>query len=164
MSTIGPTLLKEDNKEKSQISISPTFAKTFRTIRKHFSRTSSNKSDNQFTFIRNEINDLNKEFHSNVSRSTITTVTINESLPNENLLSSFDNQLKICSPNVQSLDTYSFEYLKDKFPEQDRYQKDGISYQSMASKQAVSTAITTHHTRTQTTQSNSGSLIFIHLI
>lgn len=113
--TMVPTLLREYNDDKSLLSTSPTLSKTFRTIRKHFLRTSNNKSDNQIMFDRNDISNLDEEFNPNFPKSTITTVTIKRIGPNDNSLTSFDNQFKTYSSNIQSNDPYGFESMKDKF-------------------------------------------------
>jgi hypothetical protein len=133
----------------------PTLSKTFRTIRKHLSRTSNNE---------NEITNVTEEFNTSFPKQTITTVTIKRSLPADQSLSSFDNELKANLSNNQLHGTYSFDYMKDKFPKQKSYQNDDIYHQSIANKQAVSTTFTTYHTRTVTVQSNSGAENFILII
>jgi hypothetical protein len=116
--------------------ISPNFSKTFRTIRKHLTRTTNNEND-----MRN----LTEEIHGNFPKQTITTVTIKRTLPPDQSISSFANDFP----------RNSFEYLTEKFP---KPPKDDIYHQTMTSKQGVSTTYTTYSTRTVTVHSNSGAL------
>ncbi|CAF1945267.1 unnamed protein product [Rotaria magnacalcarata] len=153
MSTIVPTSLRDYNDEKSPTSHNPTLAKTFRTIRKHLLRTSNNKNDNQIIFDQNDMSNFDEEFNSNFSKPTITTLNIKHVLPNDSSMTSFDNQIKTISSNIQSQDPYGFESTKDRSPKQKLYQNDDIYHQSMASRQAVSTTYTTYHSRTVTQSS-----------
>ena len=150
MSSMDPNLLGGYHDDKSLASNNPTLSKTFRTIRKHLTRTSNNESD---------LHNLSEEFHSNFPKQTITTVTIKRSIPADKTISSFQNEFKTESSNDPLHGAYSFEYMKDKFPKQKSYQNDDIYHQSTANKQALSTTYTTYHTRTVTVHSNSGALI-----
>ena len=123
----------------------PTLSKTFRTIRKHLSRTSNNE---------NEITNVTEEINTNFPKQTITTVTIKRSGAADQSLSSFENDFKT---NNQLHGAYSFEYMKDKFPKQQTYPNEEIYHQTIPNKQAHSTTFTTYHTRTVTVQSNSGA-------
>ncbi|CAF0752875.1 unnamed protein product [Adineta steineri] len=161
VSSIDPTLIGGYNDDKSLPSNNPTLAKTFRTIRKHLTRTSNNKNDNQIIFDESELNNLGEEFHSNFPKQTITTVTIKRSIPNDKTLSSFENEFKTESSSDPTHGTYTFEYMKDKFPKQksDIYHH----HQSTTNKQAVSTTYTTYHTHTVTVHSNSDKPLVIDL-
>jgi hypothetical protein len=110
-------------------------SKTFRTIRKHFTRTTNNEG---------EINNITEEIQRNFPKQTVTTVTIKRTLPNNQSLSSFDNDLQ----------TNSFDFFKDKFPKQQYHQT------TTTNNQGLSTTYTTYHTRTVTVHSNSGALRF----
>ncbi|CAF3672239.1 unnamed protein product [Rotaria sordida] len=148
-----PTIIREYTEEKTlPSSNNPTLAKTIRTIRKHFSRTTNNKNDNQILFDQNEINNFDEEFNTNFSKPTITHVSLKQLLPNDNTLTSFDNQFKNCSSNIQTNDTYTYETMKDKFSKQNSYQTNDIYHPTMQNKPAISTTVTTYHTRTVTVQ------------
>ncbi|CAF0861232.1 unnamed protein product [Rotaria sordida] len=148
-----PTIIREYTEEKTlPSSNNPTLAKTIRTIRKHFSRTTNNKNDNQILFDQNEINNFDEEFNTNFSKPTITHVSLKQLLPNDNTLTSFDNQFKNCSSNIQTNDTYTYETMKDKFSKQNSYPTNDIYHPTMQNKPAISTTVTTYHTRTVTVQ------------
>ncbi|CAF1042630.1 unnamed protein product [Rotaria sordida] len=159
-----PTIIREYTEEKTlPSSNNPTLAKTIRTIRKHFSRTTNNKNDNQILFDQNEINNFDEEFNTNFSKPTITHVSLKQLLPNDNTLTSFDNQFKNCSSNIQTNDTYTYETMKDKFSKQNSYPTNDIYHPTMQNKPAISTTVTTYHTRTVTVQSNSDKPLVVDL-
>jgi hypothetical protein len=143
---LSPTLIGGFHDEKSS---NPTLSKTFRTIRKHLTRTTNNEND---------IQNLTEEIQRNFPKQTITTVTIKRTLPSDQSLSTFDNDFQ---SNPQLHGAYAFEYLKDKFP---KSPNDDVYHQTMTSKQGLSTTYTTYHTRTVTVHSNSGALRFFFVI
>ena len=165
MSPIDPNLLGGYNDEKSLMNLSSnsaTLSKTFRTIRKHLSRT-TNKNDNQITYDESDTSSIGDESNLNFPKQTITSVTIQRTLPGDKSLLPFDNESKSYSSTTHHLPgTYSFDYMRDKFPKEKSYHKDEIHHQSTTSKRSSSTTFTSYHTHTLTVHSNSGarSLLF----
>ncbi|CAF1670157.1 unnamed protein product, partial [Adineta ricciae] len=144
MSTLDPNLIGNYSEEKTFSSTNPTLAKTFRTIRKHLTRTTNNKNDNQILFDESDINNLNDEFHANFPKQTITTVTIKRTIPADKTLTTFESQSSSLNEAYPT-----FDYVKDRLPKQ----KTEFYQQSTANKQAVSTMYTTYHTHTVTPSS-----------
>ena len=141
---LQPTLIGNNYHEEK--SISPTLTKTFRTIRKHFTRTTNND---------NEIQNLTEEIQRNFPKQTFTTVTIKRTLPaSDQTVSTFENDFQ-CNPQLRG--NYAFEFVKDKFP---KLPHEDVYQQTMTSQQGLSTSYTTYHTRTVTVHSNSGALRF----
>ena len=142
---LDPTLIGGFHDEKTG---NPTLSKTFRTIRKHFTRTTNNEGD---------IHNITEEIQRSFPKQTITTVTIKRTLPSsDQALSNFDKDFQT---NPQLRGTYSFEHLKDKFP---KSPNEDFYHQTMTSNnQGLSTTYTTYHTRTVTVHSNSGALSFL---
>lgn len=124
-------------------SISPTLAKTFRTIRKHLTRTNNNG---------NEIENITEEIQRTFPKQTITTVTIKRTMPSNQSLNTFETNFP-SNPSLHG--TYSVEYSKDKPP---KSPNEDVYHQTMTSKQGHSTTYTTYHTRTVTVRSNAGAL------
>ena len=140
---LDPTLIGGFHDEKTG---NPTLSKTFRTIRKHFTRTTNNEND---------IQNITEEIQRSFPKQTITTVTIKRTLPSsDQALSSFEKDFQ---SNPQLRGTYSFEYLKDKFP---KSPNEDLYHQTMTSNPGRSTTYTTYHTRTVTVHNNSGALKF----
>ncbi|CAF4957918.1 unnamed protein product, partial [Rotaria socialis] len=67
-------------------------------------------------FDQNDMSNLDEEFNSNFSKPTITTLNMRHVLPHNSSMTSFDNQFKMFSSNIQSQDPYGFESTKDKSP------------------------------------------------
>lgn len=105
-----------------------------RTIRKHLTRTPNSE---------NEITHLTDDVQRNFPKQTVTTVTIQRTLPANQTITTFNNNFP----------TNSIDFFKDKFPRQqnqDMYQQN----------QGQSSTYTTYHTRTVTVHSNSGARRF----
>lgn len=139
---LDPTLIGGFHDEKSS---SPTLSKTFRTIRKHFTRTTNSE---------NEIENVTEEIQRSFPKQTITTVTIKRTLPANQSLTTFNTNFP-SNPHLQG--AYSFEYSKDKPP---KSPNEDLYRQTMTSKQGLSTTFTSYHTRTVTVHSNTGALSF----
>lgn len=123
-------------------SVSPTLAKTFRTIRKHFTRTNNNES---------EIENITEEIQRNFPKQTITTVTIKRSMPSNPTMGHFETNF----PSNPSLHGgYAVEYSKEKSP---KSPNEDLYHQTMTNKQGLSTTFTTYHTRTVTVRSKNGA-------
>jgi hypothetical protein len=163
MSSTDPNLLGGFNDDKSLMNLSSnnaTLSKTFRTIRKHLTRT-TNKNDNQMMYDESDINSIGDEFNPNFPKQTITSVTIQRTLPGDKSLSSFNNESKMYSSTAHHVPgTYTFEYTKEKFPKEKSFHNDEI-HQSTTSKHSSSTTFTSYQTRSVTVHSNSGARLVL---
>jgi len=119
-----------DSNLSDEKSSNPMLSKTIRTIRKHLTRTTNNESD---------INQITEEIHRTFPKQTITTVTIQRTIPNEQRIINFP---------ANDFNNYFPNNLSDSF-------NDNIYHQQQ--QQGLSTSYTTYHTRTVTVHSNSGA-------
>lgn len=124
-------------------SVSPTLAKTFRTIRKHLTRTSNNE---------NEIENITEEIQRSFPKQTITTVTIKRSTPSNPTMTHFETNFP-SNPSLHG--AYAVEYSKEKSP---KSPNEDVYHQTMTNKQGLSATYTTYHTRTVTVRSKTGAL------
>lgn len=114
--------------ESDEKSSNPTLSKTIRTIRKHLTRTTNNEGD---------INQITEEIQRTFPKQTITTVTIQRTIPNEQHIINFPSN--------------DFNYFQNNLSNSFN---DNIYHQQQ---QGLSTSYTTYHTRTVTVHSNSGA-------